>query len=303
MRLRYGSVDARSSERVLDCGAGVRLQGFYTAPATGTSPRGLVILFHGWEGCHRSTYVVSAAAYLGAVGYAVFRLNFRDHGRTHHLNPEIFHCCRLDEVVGAVGEVAREFPTRPLALVGFSLGGNFALRVATRGPAVGLRLAHVIAISPVIDPAGSLAALENGSWHYERHFVRKWRRSLRRKQRAFPGLYDFSEWIRLTTLREQTTHLIARHTGFRSIEDYLDGYSVAGSRLGGLRVAATILAAEDDPIIPVGGLRRLRPSRTTGLEIHRYGGHCGFLESFGGPSWIDRRVVAILDSRAGGVRG
>ena len=30
------------------------------------------------------------------------RLNLRDHGDSHHLNPGIFHSCRIAEVVGAV---------------------------------------------------------------------------------------------------------------------------------------------------------------------------------------------------------
>uniref|UniRef100_UPI002148A712 efflux RND transporter permease subunit n=1 Tax=Tahibacter caeni TaxID=1453545 RepID=UPI002148A712 len=40
------------------------------------------------------------------------------------------HSCRLDEVVGALQEIARRFAPRPMAVAGFSLGGNFALRVA-----------------------------------------------------------------------------------------------------------------------------------------------------------------------------
>ena len=41
-------------------------------------------------------------------GYDVVRLNLRDHGDSHHLNPEIFHSCRIAEVVGAVHEPAAD---------------------------------------------------------------------------------------------------------------------------------------------------------------------------------------------------
>ena len=63
-------------------------------------------------------------------GFEVVRLNLRDHGATHHLNRELFHSCRLPEVVGAVRALALRFPGMPLVLAGFSLGGNFMLRVA-----------------------------------------------------------------------------------------------------------------------------------------------------------------------------
>ena len=39
-------------------------------------------------------------------GFEVVRLNLRDHGETHQLNRDLFHSCRLPEVVGAVGAPA-----------------------------------------------------------------------------------------------------------------------------------------------------------------------------------------------------
>jgi predicted alpha/beta-fold hydrolase len=32
------------------------------------------------------------------------------------------------------------------------------------------------------------------------------------------------------------------------------------------------------------------------LTVTRFGGHCGFLERFTGPSWVERRIVAELDA-------
>ena len=68
------------------------------------------MLLHGWEGSADSTYLLSLAQSLFAAGFEVVRLNLRDHGATHHLNRELFHSCRLPEVVGAVRALARKFP-------------------------------------------------------------------------------------------------------------------------------------------------------------------------------------------------
>ncbi len=84
----------------LDGGDGIRLQGLYSRQP-GDS-KGLVVLLHGWEGSVNSNYVLANGARLFDAGFDVFRLNFRDHGDTHHLNHEIFHSCRLDEVVHAL---------------------------------------------------------------------------------------------------------------------------------------------------------------------------------------------------------
>src|SRR5262245_29450359 len=122
--------------QIVDCGEGVRLLGHYSSQAAAEREpaRELVILLHGWEGSADSMYVLSLGSYLFDLGCDIYRLNFRDHGPSHHLNEEIFHSCRLDEVVGAVAAIQRAIPHRRLTLAGFSLGGNFALRVAARAP-------------------------------------------------------------------------------------------------------------------------------------------------------------------------
>ena len=140
-RRRLSRLERGANEHVLDCGDGVRLLGLHTPQRTLDRARGLVVLLHGWEGSVQSSYLLHTGSRLLAEGYDVFRLNFRDHGDTHHLNPELFHSCRIDEVVGAVGAVAKMFPDLPLGIAGFSLGGNFALRVALRAPDAGIPLA------------------------------------------------------------------------------------------------------------------------------------------------------------------
>uniref|UniRef100_UPI00114145B8 alpha/beta fold hydrolase n=1 Tax=Pseudoxanthomonas sp. z9 TaxID=2584942 RepID=UPI00114145B8 len=122
-------IGATNAEVIVDGGDGVRLQGFHSQ-VPGRASRALAVLLHGWEGSADSSYMRMTAAELLLRGFDVFRLNFRDHGDTHHLNEELFHSNRIDEVVHAVGDVAARFPTRPMVLAGYSLGGNFALRVA-----------------------------------------------------------------------------------------------------------------------------------------------------------------------------
>src|SRR5438105_4308990 len=148
---------AAQREVLLDCGAGVRLQCFVSGPAE--DPGRPVVLLHGWEGSADSLYLLSLAQLLFEQRFEVVRLNLRDHGATHHLNRELFHSCRLPEVVGAVRALQRAFHGRPLQLVGFSLGGNFLLRVAAQAADAGLHIATVVAVSPVLDPGATLLAL------------------------------------------------------------------------------------------------------------------------------------------------
>ena len=289
---------AAQRELLLDCGAGVRLQCFVSSPAPGGGP---VVLLHGWEGSADSLYVLSLAQLLFAQRFAVVRLNLRDHGDTHHLNRELFHSCRLPEVIGAVRALQQHFAGTALRLVGFSLGGNFMLRVAAQAREAGLDLAQVIAVSPVLDPAQTLTALERGLPGYERYFVRKWLRSLRRKQAAWPESYDFRRLARLRGLRSMTAELVRSYSEFATLEDYLNGYALTGARLAPLEVPALILTSRDDPIIPADGLARLARPAALSIIVTRYGGHCGFFQQLTGPTWLERRILAALGAGGAGL--
>ncbi len=293
-RRRRSMLEDGASEHILDCGGGVRLQGFHTRQTVLAKPRALALLLHGWEGSAQSSYLMLAGSRLLAEGCDVFRLNFRDHGDTHHLNRELFHSCRIDEVVGAVREVARRFAERPLLIGGYSLGGNFALRVALRSAAAGIPLAWVFAVCPVISPHAGLASIEEAPWFYEHYFMRKWRKSLQRKQAHFPQSELFSKAELRGGMRDLTRNMVLRHTDFGTLENYLDGYSVAGEKLAQLNVPATILTAADDPVIPVAAFRELTLNAQTELTIVAHGGHCGFIRDLSLRSWAEDFLVARM---------
>jgi len=285
---------AASVERLIDCGEGTVLQGFHAR--TGDGRGTLAVLLHGWEGSARSLYVLSLAQTLFERGHELLRLNLRDHGETHHLNRELFHSCRLAELVGALRTIQAEEGGRPLQLVGFSLGGNFMLRAAAAARDAGLAVAHTVAVSPVLDPKATLDALERGSPIYRRYFVLKWSRSLARKQAAWPGEYDFEALLRQGGLRHMTAELVRAHTHFPTLEEYFEGYAITGARLAGLDVPTTIIAALDDPIIPPNDLCRLAAPDSLRIVLTPHGGHCGFFEQPNAPSWADRRVAQLLAS-------
>jgi uncharacterized protein len=292
LRRRAAALLAASRELVLDCGDGVRLQAWHASPA---KPSGrLAILLHGWEGSAESYYILALANRLFGAGVEVVRLNLRDHGDTHHLNEGIFHSCRLDEVCGAVGAIARRFPGTPPWIVGFSLGGNFALRVgASEDPRVG-PLAGVIGISPVLHPDSAMKAMEQGMPLYQRYFVRKWSRSLRRKQQLWRPEMVREEIYGFGDLRRMTEVLVSDHTDFPGIQHYLDGYAITGDRLKTLRAPATILTALDDPIIPAADLDRLARSPLLRVVTTARGGHMGFIESPLAPSWVNGFVCETM---------
>lgn len=294
-RRARGLIEA-SREWLVECGDGTRLLALLaTQESAGRGPaRGQVVLHHGWEGSAESLYLLSVGQALFEAGFDVIRLNLRDHGPTHHLNEGLFHSNRLAEVVGAVATIGRRAPHLPLSLVGFSLGGNFALRVGAQAARAGLSIARIVAVCPVLDPAVTLEALEHGPALYREYFLLKWRRSLRLKQAAWPGRYDFAALIGERSLTRMTARMVSEYTSYPDLGAYLCGYAIVGEALAPLEVQSRIIISSDDPMIPAADLSRLARVRSLSITLTRHGGHCGFVDRLGSPPWIDRELLAEL---------
>ncbi|HRP34602.1 MAG TPA: alpha/beta fold hydrolase [Gammaproteobacteria bacterium] len=289
LRRRAAPLAEVSRTLLLDCGAGVRLHSWHAPQPEGREPppRGVAVLIHGWEGAGDSSYLLSAATRMYAEGWSVIRLHLRDHGPSHHLNEDIFHSNRLPEVVGAVARIAALFPGEPLCLGGFSLGGNFAMRVAARAAAAGIPLARVMAVCPVLDPASTLDAMEQGPQLYQRYFMAKWRRSLAIKARLFPERYRFGDLQRFRGLRDMTDFFVHDYSEYPDLASYLAGYAIVGEVLATITAPTLLVAAADDPVIPARDVSRLARPAALQVVVTRRGGHCGFLPSLVGASWID----------------
>jgi len=289
---------ANARPMIIDTHGGVRLLGYLSLPQN-QNPSGLVILLHGWEGSADSTYILNTGKFLYQHGYAVFRLNFRDHGNSHHLNEGIFYAVLFDEVFGAVRRIAEGDATLPIHIVGFSLGGNFALRIARKCSRSTIdNLKSIVAISPVLDPDKATDRIDRNPF-IRQYFVKKWLRSLSTKQTLYPRRYNFTDIMKLNSIRDITAALLERYSPFNSVREYFRGYTLVDAALVDLGVPTTLLIAEDDPIIPIEDFRRLELNGSVRLAIQRYGGHNGFLSGPLLKSWYEHPLVSLFTEAAG----
>ena len=289
---RTRRLQATAEDVVLHCGDGIRLHGLYNANPLPV--RGLAILLHGWEGDAESSYQLSTAYTLHSTGFDVFRLHLRDHGPSHHLNPELYNSTRLQEVIDAIAEIQKIYPHEKCFLAGHSLGGNFALRVAAKAPDQGLQLDGVVAVCPVLDPWRTIKAIEQGSQVYHRYFVHRWKRSLRTKLGHFPELGYADSLLEMQTLGDMNDYFVPHHTQYEDARSYYEAYALTGDTLATLRVPSQLILSNDDPMIPRDDLQRIaRPPALT-IETTDYGGHCGFLMNWKLDGWIDRRLLQLF---------
>jgi predicted alpha/beta-fold hydrolase len=284
-------IDA-GEDLVLECEDGVRLKGNYSRHPDN---KALVIFLHGWEGSQDSTYVVTAGRRVYERGASVFRLNYRDHGDSHDLNEGLFYSTLFNEVFDAVKQAAKRAEGAPVYIVGFSLGGNFALRIARSLRDLSIQnLQHIFAISPVIDPWGA-APLVDTNPLYQHYFLKKWTRSLRKKQKLYPHLYDFKEILSQRTVLGITEKLLPAYSDFPDMKSYFDSYRVDRWDLENCSVPISLITAADDGMIPVEDLLGLKLNHRARRIIHPHGGHNGFFQSLKGPTWYDEYIQQVME--------
>jgi len=268
------ALERKAQTDIMTTPDGVKLKAVTSESEDETRP--VFIFIHGWEGSSESTYVVAAARRVFEKGCAVVRLNLRDHGDTHALNEGAFYATLFDEVFDAVEMICGRYKNRPVILTGFSLGGNYTLRVARRLAKSPIdNLAHLIAVSPVIDPPSSNPSLDNNRI-IRSYFLKKWKRSMQLKQAAFPELYNFDAIMDMTDIMAMTEIVIPQYTDYADAMTYFSSYALG--------------------VVPMALCKTLVLNSQSQLLMWRYGGHNGFFKSLTGPTGYDDVIAHVLES-------
>ncbi len=279
---------------IIEGGNGVRLLGYHSQQTSGHS-RGLITFIHGWEGSSHSTYVLSTGKYLYERGYDIFRLNLRDHGDSHHLNEGLFHGALIEETFQAIHSISRLSENKPYHLIGFSLGGNFALRIAVKHSFSEIsNLRQVIAVSPALDPYKATLSIDESLSIYRYYFLNKWKRSLRKKQLLFRDKYDFRRMLKIRTCMGLTEAVMPYFPDFKTYREYFEQYTLRDDFFRDLAVPVTIIASGDDPIVSIGDVRALKETGYLRISLQAYGGHCGFIDFFPFGCWYEGEIERIL---------
>jgi predicted alpha/beta-fold hydrolase len=256
----------------------------------------VALLLHGLTGCHASPHVVRLAGRLLAAGVRIFRMDMRGAGHGLPLARGSYHSGRSEDVRTALAELTGLAPGSPQWLVGVSLGGNVALKLAGELPGHPVPgLVRVAAIAPPIDlvRCAELILLPRNRI-YERRFTRDLLRDALLRQRHFPDLppLRFPEPLNVVLFDE---HYTAPRNGFAGAQDY---YRRASSfpLIADIPIPTLILTARDDPFVAVEPFDELRLPGHVELQIVPRGGHVGFIgwDGAGGVRWAERRILDWL---------
>jgi predicted alpha/beta-fold hydrolase len=256
----------------------------------------------------------------------VFRMDQRGSGAGRYLAKKTYHSGRSDDVLSVVENIGDLTGRSPLMVCGFSLGANLTLRMlGDRPEAVPDFVTRAMAICPPVSLIECITRLEQGwSRFYDRYFARTCLRDVLQRARMIDGMHLPAAWSvdaasvrsRLDelgrsaraeftrngwlvysppgSLREFDAQFTAPVAGFDTVEEY---YRTCGSldEVARIRVPTRIVAAVNDPMIPVSQYDRMELSPAVRLHRVPGGGHLGFVvpssPGMRDGCWIDASVV------------
>ena len=85
---------------------------------------------------------------------------------------------------------------------------------------------------------------------YSNYFMRKWQRSLVKKQRIYPNSFTNSQYKKIKSLDKLTEMLIIQHTEYDTTDQYFQGYQITNEIIDQIKIPTQIITSWDDPVIP-----------------------------------------------------
>ena len=267
--------------------------------ADNTAP--IVVVFHGLMGSIESPYARGILNRIRQRGWRGLFVHFRSCSGVPNRKDRFYHSGDTDDMAFVVNEVRRREPDKPLAAIGYSLGGNALLKwLGETGQANPLSAA--VAVSVPFDLQSVADTIHKGfSRTYEKHLIDKLNASVRakidRNGHSMPVTRD--ELGALKTFWEFDEAVTAPLHGFSGARDY---YVTCSARqfLPAIRRPTLILHARDDPfmtpdVIP----EKAELSDSTHLEVSERGGHVGFVHGrfpWSARYWLEERIPDYLES-------
>jgi predicted alpha/beta-fold hydrolase len=267
----------------------------------------LVILLHGLSGSSKSSYIVGLQQALSNYGFRSVVLNFRGCSGEYNNTARCYHSGETQDIQFLYQTLREREPATPIAVIGFSLGGNVLLKwLGEQGNKLSLFAAVAISVPFILSACAT--KLDDGfSKVYRNHLLGELKQYIREKRRYLLEINQLDEASKLTQLGDLSNinsfwqydeRVVAQLYGFKNNLEY---YQRSSSRqfLKHITVPTLLIQASDDPFMTKSAIPgKDELSSSIILELSNEGGHVGFVmgnNPFKPSYWLEQRIPEFLE--------
>ncbi len=272
----------------------------------GAGKQPLVMLVHGLTGSSQSGYIKGLQSALFKQGLRSVVLNFRGCSGSSNNRARSYHSGETEDIQFLYQTLRQREPNTPLAVVGFSLGGNVVLKwLGEQGSRLDLFAAVAVSVPLLLGICAT--KLDNGlSKLYRGKLLGELKAYMHNKLQHLDSTGQTQEAMKVRELGDLSAinsfwqyddRVVAKLHGFNDVHDY---YRRSSSRqyLKSIAVPTLVIQAIDDPFMTrevLPGLSEVSPQ--VQLEFTKHGGHVGFISGlipFRPEYWLERRIPEFL---------
>ncbi|WP_333874642.1 hydrolase [Methylobacter sp.] len=272
----------------------------------GYGNRPLIMLIHGLTGSSQSEYIKGLQSTLLKQGFRSAAINFRGCSGQSNNRARSYHSGETEDIHFLYQTLRQREPETPIAVVGFSLGGNVVLKwLGEHGDR--LKLFAAVAVSVPLQLDICATKLDNGfAKCYRGNLLKDLKVYMHVKLQHLENIGQSEEAAKIKALGDLSAinsfwqyddRVVAKLHGFNDVHDY---YRRSSSRqyLKSISVPTLLIQAVDDPFMTtevLPGPNEISPY--VHLELTKHGGHVGFISGlipFKPEYWLEQRIPEFL---------
>lgn len=260
----------------------------------------LIIVLAGLEGKSRSMYARSVIHHFNNQGWDALGLNYRGCSGKPNRLLRGYHMGASEDVKVVVEHAIEKYSYEEIVLVGYSLGGNLALKYAGEaGILLPKQIKSIVSFSAPMDLYASEERMNRWyNWHYVKWFMLTLNWKANRKKRQYPKqLSSYRGFFMSGNFIYFDTHFTAPANGFSSVEDYWKESS-CHPHLAKINIPTLIIAAKNDSFLSENcyPIDAVQSNPNLYLEMPETGGHCAFIRHFNEKVWwMEERAFEFVN--------
>lgn len=261
----------------------------------------LILVLAGLEGKSRSRYSKAAIRHYNNQGWDAVCMNYRGCSGEENKLLQGYHMGGSSDVKETVNHILANYDYQEIVLLGYSLGGNLALKYAgEESENLPRQVRACISYSVPLDLKKSNERLSRWyNWHYLKWFMFPLNRKANKKKRQYPEqISTYKGFFMSKDFLYFDTHFTAPANGYSTVEEY---WTKSSSKplLKNINIPTLIIASKDDTFISANcyPYREAEGNEMITLEISDKGGHCGFIRKFFEKVWwMEERAYEFCQS-------